>query len=90
MDYEERRKWSKEQTMIEKRMKRLKEKEKIGVKANYGGKREGSGRKVIGKTQKVSVTLPHGDWERFDEVRGEQPRSAFIRELILKELNKGE
>lgn len=59
------------------------------VEYTHGGKREGSGRKVIGETHKVSISLPHGDWERFDELRGEQSRSAFLRYLILREFKKG-
>ncbi|KZR60604.1 CopG family transcriptional regulator [Bacillus badius] len=53
----------------------------------HGGKREGAGRKRVGITKKVSISLPHGDWERFDEVRGDRSRSEFLRELILKELD---
>ncbi len=78
----------------EKRIKQQKEdflvrsEDPVEYKVNHGGKREGSGRKVVGETKKVSISLPHGDWERFDELRGEDSRSAFLRELILKELEK--
>lgn len=60
----------------------------VKYKVNHGGLREGSGRKVIGETQKVSITLPHGDWERLDKLRGKQTRSAFLRELILDKLSE--
>lgn len=75
------------------RIKRLEElqvksEDPVEYKVNHGGKREGSGRKVVGETKKVSISLPHGDWERFDELRGDESRSAFLRELILKELEK--
>ena len=46
------------------------------VEYKHGGRREGSGRKVIGETHKVSISFPYGDWERFDRLRGEQSRSA--------------
>jgi hypothetical protein len=55
-------------------------------KDGRGGFREGAGRKPVGETKKVSISLPDGDWERFDEVRGDRSRSEFLRELILKEL----
>lgn len=53
----------------------------------HGGKREGAGRKRIGETQKVSISLPLGYWERFDRLRGDRTRSEYLRELIMKELD---
>ncbi len=61
----------------------------VEYKVKHGGKRDGSGRKVVGETKKVSISLPHGDWERFDKLRGEESRSAFLRELILDKLERG-
>jgi hypothetical protein len=55
--------------------------------SGHGGKREGAGRKRIGETQKVSISLPFGYWERFDRLRGNRSRSEFLRDLIMKELD---
>lgn len=32
-----------------------------------GGRREGAGRKKIGDSRKLSMTLPKEEWERIDE-----------------------
>ena len=74
--------------MDEEQIMIVKSEDPVEYKVNRGGKREGSGRKVVGETKKVSISLPHGGWERFDKLRKEQSRSEFLRELILKALEK--
>lgn len=78
--------------MTKRIIKRVKElqvrsEDPVEYKVQHGGKREGSGRKVVGETKKVSISLPHGAWEKFDELRGEQSRSAVLRKLILEYLS---
>lgn len=51
----------------------------------WGGKREGAGRKAIGVTKKISLTLPGSTWEWLDEaIENEhaRSRSELIREII--------
>jgi hypothetical protein len=57
----------------------------ISAMFSRGGPREGAGRKGIGETRKVSVTLPGPAWEELDRRCAEQrmSRSELIRELIL-------
>lgn len=33
-----------------------------------GGKREGAGRKKIGESRKLSMTLPKEDWNKIDDL----------------------
>ncbi|NEW05972.1 hypothetical protein GK047_08120 [Paenibacillus sp. SYP-B3998] len=60
-----------------------------------GGKREGSGRKSIGRSKTVSLTLTEEEW--FEIEQSHSSISAYIRELIKdnkiykkKRITKGE
>jgi hypothetical protein len=44
-----------------------------------GGKREGAGRKAVGVTKKVSLTLTEEQWERLEK---EESISAGVRNLV--------
>jgi hypothetical protein len=48
----------------------------------HGGFREGSGRKAIGITKKVSITLSEEQWEKIDKEKGSGTYSAYFRELV--------
>ncbi|WP_058831537.1 hypothetical protein [Paenibacillus polymyxa] len=58
---------------------------------NYGGARPGSGRKKIGKTKRLSITLPDERWEHIDHLI-ESKRVAsyadYFRELDESSLTK--
>lgn len=55
----------------------------FNCKPRHGGAREGSGRPALGKTKKVSITLPEEIWDEIEQEKGDLPMSAFLRELIL-------
>jgi metal-responsive CopG/Arc/MetJ family transcriptional regulator len=55
---------------------------------NRGGKREGAGRKAIGETRKVSLTLPTELWSEIEflcEYDGES-QSKVIRKMLEKQI----
>ncbi|MFS0868499.1 ribbon-helix-helix protein, CopG family [Paenibacillus xylanilyticus] len=56
----------------------------LGFVFNRGGPREGAGRKGIGITKKVSLTLTKDIWEEVDRECGdlEISRSSFLRHVI--------
>lgn len=56
----------------------------LGFLFSRGGLREGAGRKSIGTTRKVSLTLPDDIWERLetDCKSNNQSRSEVIRNII--------
>ncbi|MBM7566691.1 hypothetical protein [Paenibacillus sacheonensis] len=49
-----------------------------------GGPREGAGRKGIGGTRKVSLTLTEDDWAAFEAICQDRPcsKSELLREII--------
>lgn len=51
-----------------------------------GGKREGAGRKHIGMTKKVSLTLPENVWERIEHlcIREGKKYGELLREIVEK------
>ncbi|RXZ79237.1 hypothetical protein EBB07_23890 [Paenibacillaceae bacterium] len=55
-----------------------------GAKASRGGNRSGAGRKAIGVTRKISLTLPEKHWEEIDRRcdRGDYFVSEIIRSII--------
>ncbi len=57
----------------------------LDCRPKHGGSREGAGRPSLGTTKKVSVTLPDDIWEKIE---GEGNKSAFFRDLALKEFEK--
>jgi len=56
----------------------------LGFSFTRGGLREGAGRKGIGVTKKVSLTLPEELWERMESERDAKrlSRSEMIRHMI--------
>lgn len=54
-----------------------------------GGSREGAGRKGIGVTKKLSLTLPEEAWERFDEAcrTTSRSKSELLREIVVRYLS---
>ncbi|MFC4102494.1 ribbon-helix-helix domain-containing protein [Paenibacillus xanthanilyticus] len=56
----------------------------LGFSFSRGGLREGAGRKGIGVTKKVSLTLTEELWEKLEKQGAEhhQSRSEVIRNLI--------
>lgn len=55
------------------------------VKKGRGGKREGAGRRGIGSTRQVKLTLPDEAWEWIDECvanKHADSKSEFLRNLI--------
>ena len=57
-----------------------------------GGPREGAGRKAIGETRKVSLTLPAAAWAALEErcARQSSSKSELLRALILEGLHPDE
>ncbi|QYR24016.1 ribbon-helix-helix protein, CopG family [Paenibacillus sp. sptzw28] len=55
-----------------------------------GGPREGAGRKSVGETRKISLTLPHETWEKLEERLSSKggSRSEIIREIIESYFSK--
>jgi len=49
-----------------------------------GGSREGAGRKGIGQTKKISLTLSEEAWQKIEELctKSDSSRSEVIREII--------
>lgn len=45
--------------------------------------RNRSGRPSLGTTKKVSITLPDEVWEQLNGDKGQEPMSAFLRDLIM-------
>ncbi|GAA3402869.1 ribbon-helix-helix protein, CopG family [Paenibacillus hodogayensis] len=58
----------------------------ISALFSRGGPREGAGRRGIGHTRKVSVTLPPDAWEQFEHYCAEHrlSKSELLRELLLE------
>jgi len=50
-----------------------------------GGSREGAGRKGIGVTRKLSLTLPEEAWDRFDDIcrASSRSKSELLREIVV-------
>ena len=56
----------------------------LGFVFSRGGMREGAGRKNIGKTKKISLTLTDDLWEKLEKdcADNNQSRSEVIRKMI--------
>jgi hypothetical protein len=56
----------------------------LGFMSARGGLREGAGRKTIGVTKKISLTLPEELWERFEQqcLEHKASRSEVIRSIM--------
>lgn len=51
-----------------------------------GGRRKGSGRKKIGETRRIALTLPAEDWEHIDNQEGKT--AEVIRDMIQECIQK--
>lgn len=56
----------------------------VEYKVQRGGYREGAGRPSLGRTRKVSITLPDELWEQIEEAKGDEALSAFLRKIIIE------
>jgi macrodomain Ter protein organizer (MatP/YcbG family) len=63
-----------------------------GTITNRGGYRKGAGRKPIGVTRKISLTLPESCWKEIDRYcsRGDYTISEVIRSIIEDNLNQAD
>ena len=52
----------------------------------------GPGRPAVGKTKKISLTMPEEVWEQFDTVRKQRglSQSALLREIVESWINNRE
>lgn len=59
---------------------------------NRGGARNGAGRKPIGITRKISLTLPQTCWEEIDRLckRGDYSISEILRSIIEDHLHNAD
>lgn len=60
---------------------------------NRGGRRKGAGRKSIGITRKISLTLPKECWEEIDRYccsRGDYSVSEVLRAIIEDSLHNAD
>ncbi|MFF2482406.1 hypothetical protein [Paenibacillus sp. NPDC058071] len=57
-----------------------------------GGSRKGAGRKPIGVTRKISLTLPQSLWEEIDRCchRGDHSVSEVLRSIIEDNLHNAD
>lgn len=55
-----------------------------------GGRRAGSGRKKIGETRRISVTMPRDFWKKFDEQRdfNNKKNGEFLRDILVEYFNR--
>lgn len=58
----------------------------VNCRVEVFAKKKPVGRPAIGVTKKVSITLEENEWKLLDE-KAQGNRSAFIREILSKELN---
>lgn len=60
--------------------------------SSRGGNRKGAGRKPIGITRKISLTLPQEYWEQIDRYchRGDYSVSEVIRSIIEDNLHNAD
>ena len=45
---------------------------------------------MVRRSKTMGVSLPEEVWRKIDRLRGDVPRSAFIRRLIEKQLSQEE
>lgn len=59
---------------------------------NRGGTRKGAGRKPIGTTRKISLTLPQECWDEIDRycARGDYSVSEVLRSIIEDNLHNAD
>ncbi|MFJ2046901.1 hypothetical protein HW560_02100 [Paenibacillus sp. E222] len=64
----------------------------MGVEKQKGGVRKGAGRKRIGITRKISLTLPEECWNEIDRYcqRGDHTISEVLRSLIEDNLHQAD
>lgn len=58
----------------------------ISALFSRGGPRDGAGRKAIGQTKKLSLTLPEPSWAELERQCAERgwSKSEFIRHMLLE------
>lgn len=63
-----------------------------GLTSNKGGARKGAGRKPIGLTRKISLTLPQQYWEEIDRCcqKGDYSVSEILRSIIEDNLHNAD
>jgi len=73
-------------------METMNEKETVLGTSTKGGFRKGAGRKPIGITRKISLTLPQSCWEEIDRCchRGDHSISEVIRSIIEDNLSNAD
>ncbi|MBB6672014.1 ribbon-helix-helix domain-containing protein [Cohnella nanjingensis] len=56
----------------------------LGFLYSRGGLREGAGRKSIGATKKISLTLPDDIWEKLEKqgIEHRMSRSEVLRQIL--------
>lgn len=61
-------------------------------RSGRGGARKGAGRKPIGITRKISLTLPQSCWEEIDRLctRGDYSISEIVRSMIEDQLHNAD
>jgi len=62
------------------------------LNSNRGGARKGAGRKPIGATRKISLTLPQECWDEIDRYchKGDYSVSEVLRAIIEDNLNNAD
>jgi len=73
-------------------MAKMNEKDATLVTGMKGGYRKGAGRKPIGITRKISLTLPQACWAEIDRCchRGDHSISEVIRSIIEDNLSNAD
>jgi predicted DNA-binding protein len=53
-----------------------------------GGKREGAGRKRIGTTKQITLTLPDSLWEQLEKrcIKDGKKQAEWLREIVEKSI----
>jgi len=64
----------------------------IGPQASRGGNRLGAGRKAIGTTRKISLTLPNKCWAEIDRrcAGGDYSVSEILRAILEDSLKEAD
>lgn len=63
----------------------------FGTNDYWGGAREGAGRKKIGESRALRITLPKEEWEVIDKIveqGGASSLSDYFRRLSIHDMDK--
>jgi macrodomain Ter protein organizer (MatP/YcbG family) len=73
-------------------MKHINNEDKDGLTHTRGGHRKGAGRKPIGTTRKISLTLPQTCWDEIDRYcqRGDYSVSEVLRSIVEDHLHQSD